>query len=206
MIPSPARPAAAKLMLLAGILFGSTAPLAAADPHIRGQITAIEGDVATVATTTGETVEVNMAPDLIVMLFKTIGIEDVKPGDYLSIPSVTGPDGVKQALAVNVFPEALKGAGEGVSDWDWGAESQMTNATLGGLVQARGADFEMVVSYGGAEETIAVPESTPVTSFGPDPERSLAVGDNAVFFTDEEGGELTAARVGVSENGALPPI
>lgn len=192
-------------LLLAGLILGASAAMASAAPHIRGEVTAIEGDVATVETTEGESVDVTLTPDFALMLFKDISIDAVQPDDYLSIPSITGPDGEKQALAINVFPAAMKGANEGVSDWDIAPESQMTNATVGEL-EAQGADYTVTVTYGEEEEIVSVPAGTPVTTFAPVEGRELAVGDNAVFFAEEQDGAYSAGMAGVSEDGSLPPI
>lgn len=192
-------------LALAGLLIAASATLAAAQTHVRGEVTAIDGDTASVETTDGERVDVTLAPDFGLMVFTGIDVEDLSPGDYLSIPSVTAADGAKQALAVNVFPATMKGTGEGVTDWDLGADSLMTNATLGTLA-ASGADHSIVVSYGGQEETISVPETTPITRFGPEPGRTLAVGDNVVFFGEVADGKYSAGRAAVAADGALPPI
>lgn len=190
-------------LALAGLIVAAAPALAA--PHVRGTVTAIEDGVATVDTTAGETVEVDMAPDFTVMVFKAISIDDVKPDDYLSIPSVTAADGGKEALAINVFPEAMKGTAEGVSEWDIAPDSEMTNATVGKL-ESQGGDHTIVVSYNGEDETVSVPQDTPITTFGPDPSRTLAVGDKAVFFGKEEGGRYSAGRAAVAQDGSLPPI
>lgn len=198
------RSGAARLALAALLLMGSTS-FAAAQERVRGQVTAIDGDIATVQTTAGDSVEVAMAPDFAMMVYTPISIDDVKPGDYLSIPSITSADGAKQALSINVFPAELKGVGEGEHAWDLGEDSKMTNATVG-TVASVGADHTIAVTYGGVEETVLVPEATPITSFGPDPDRTLAVGDNAVFFGAETDGKFSAARAGVTADGLIPPV
>lgn len=192
-------------LFLAALALGAGAGLANAAPHVRGEITALSGDTVTVKTAMGETVEVTTAPDFAVILYTKIGVADLKPDDYLSIPSVEGADGVKQALAINVFPAAMKGTGEGESPWDMGPDSLMTNATLGTL-KTVGSAHAITVTYKGAEETIAVPEGTPISSFAPAPDRKLKVGENVTFFGEEADGAFLAARGGVTEDGSAPPI
>jgi hypothetical protein len=80
-------------LLLGGIVLALWSGFAAA--HVRGEVTAINGDVATVKTVSGETVEVTMRPDFGVSVYRRITIDDLKPDDYLSIPSITAPDGSK---------------------------------------------------------------------------------------------------------------
>ena len=190
-------------LLLAGLMLALWTGFAAA--HVRGEVSAIKGDIATVKTVSGETVEVTMRPDFGMSVYRRITIDDLKPDDYLSIPSITASDGSKQAVAISVFPAALHGVGEGESPWDLGEGSQMTNATFATL-QAEGADHTIVVTYKGEQETVSVPEGTPIMAFGPAPDRKLAVGDKVFFFATEVDGKLTSGRAGVMEDGSLPPI
>jgi hypothetical protein len=192
-------------LLLAGVLLGVWTGCAAAVPHVRGEVTAIKGDVATVKTVSGETVEVTMRSDFAMAVYRRITIDDLKPDDYLSIPSIPAPDGSKQAVAISVFPAELHGVGEGESPWDLGEGSRMTNATFATL-QAQGANHTVVVTYKGERETVSVPEGTPILAFGPAPDRKLAVGDTVIFFAKEVDGKLTSGRAGVMEDGSLPPI
>jgi ABC-type Fe3+-hydroxamate transport system substrate-binding protein len=191
--------------LFAGLVLGASAGVAAAASHVRGEITAISGDTVTVKTAMGETVDVTTQPDFAVILYQKIRFEDLKPDDYLSIPSVQGADGVKQALAVNVFPPEMKGVREGESPWDMGPDSLMTNATLG-TMQAMGPAHTIVVSYKGEQETIAVPEGTPISRFAPAPDHALTVGENVTFFGEEADGKFVTTRGGVTEDGSAPPI
>ena len=193
------------VLILAGLVLAAGTSLAAAATHVRGRVTAISGDVATVSTTAGETVELTLKPDFGIAVYRRIAIEDLKPDDYLSIPSVKAPDGGKQAVAISVFPPALHGVGEGESPWDLGPDSRMTNAAFATLA-SQGANHSIVVSYKGTRETVEVPEGTPILSFAPAPDRKLAVGDNAVFFATETDGKLVSGRAGVMADGSPPPI
>ena len=51
----------------------------------------------------------------------TVGQSDrahITDGSFLGITSVTDPDGSQRAVEVHVFPEAMRGTGEGSYDWD----------------------------------------------------------------------------------------
>ena len=191
--------------LLAGIILGAGATLAAAASHVRGEVTAITGDVATVRTVPGDSIAVTLKPDFGLIVYHRIALSDLKPDDYLSIPSVSGPDGGKQAVAIGVFPAALKGVGEGESDWDLGPDSRMTNAAFATLAD-QGTGHSITVNYKGEQETVEVPEGTPILAFAPDPARKLAVGDKAIFFATDTDGTLVSGRAGVMEDGTAPPM
>ncbi|MFO1210878.1 MAG: hypothetical protein U1E40_16945 [Amaricoccus sp.] len=193
----------ASALLFATVLLDAT--LAAAAAHVRGQVTAIAGDVATVETTDGATVELTLKPDFGLVVYRPITLADLHPDDYLSIPSTKAPDGRKRAITIGVFPPNLHGVGEGESPWDRGPDSRMTNAALATLA-AQGPDHTIVVRYKGTEETIEVPAGTPILAFAADPDRKLAVGDKAFFFATETGGKLVAGRAGVMADGSMPPM
>jgi hypothetical protein len=205
MLRSILRRGHAATLLISGIILAASTTVAAAVPHVRGEVIAITGDVATVKTTSGQTVEVTMKPDFGMSVYRKIAIEDLKPDDYLSIPSITAADGTKQAVAISVFPAAMHGVGEGESPWDLGEGSKMTNAAFA-TMESQGADHSIVVSYAGTQETVSVPEGTPIMAFGPAPDRKLAVGDHVIFFATDVDGKLTSGRAGIMEDGSLPPV
>jgi hypothetical protein len=189
--------------LVAVTLLGAGATVAAAaTTHVRGEVTAISGDVATVRTVPGDMVAVTLKPDFGLIVYHRIALSDLKPDDYLSIPSVKASDGGKQAVTIGVFPAALRGVGEGESDWDLGPDSRMTNAAFA----TQGADHTITINYKGRQETVEVPEGTPIMSFAPAPDRKLAVGDKAIFFATDTDGTLVSTRAGVMEDGSAPPM
>jgi hypothetical protein len=84
-----------------------------------------------VATSTG-TVRVRLAPSTPVATLVQSDRAQITDGSFLGITSVTEPDGSQRAVEVHVFPEAMRGTGEGSYGWDWpGAQggSKMTNGT-----------------------------------------------------------------------------
>jgi hypothetical protein len=193
----------AAALFAAALLLDAGAAFAAA--NVRGQVTELSGDRATVTTTTGDSVEIALKPDFGLVLYRPIALADLKPDDYLSIPSTKAPDGRKRAIAIGVFPPALHGVGEGESPWDRGPDSRMTNAAFATMA-AQGADHTIVVSYKGTQETIEVPEGTPIMTFAPDPGHKLAVGEHAFVVVTDVGGKLVSGRAGVMADGSLPPM
>lgn len=193
---------------LAALLFGAITAIPAAaadDPHLRGEITAIDGAAVTIETASGQSVEVAMADDYTLLVYSPMDFADLHMNDYLAIPSIHQADGGKQAMAVIVFPEAMRGFAEGESAWDLIPGSRMTNASLA-QITATTAGRELTVSYDGMSDTIAVPMTAPVVTFAPDPERRLEIGDNAILFAKSDGDGFTAGLAGISTDGTLPPL
>ncbi|SEN08557.1 hypothetical protein SAMN04488011_102402 [Palleronia pelagia] len=174
--------------------------------RLRGEVTSTSGDTVTVTTQGGDSYDVTLTDDFSVLVYEYIEIGDVRQGDFLSIPSTEGEDGRKVAVSINVFPEALRGTGEGETAWDLTEDSLMTNATVGEVVNASDGSV-IVVSYNGEDEPVLVPEGTPITEFNIAPDRDLSEGDMAILFvTQEPDGGISANLAGVAEDGSLPPV
>jgi hypothetical protein len=76
-------------------------------------------------------------PDpLTVGTVKNFALSDIKSNSYVGIATRTLPGGQLQAIEVLVFPEAIRGAGEGYYPWDLEQGSMMTNGTVTGTVEA----------------------------------------------------------------------
>lgn len=193
-----------KLSILSAAL-ATAAVGAQADPmRVRGTVTAIDDSTVTVENSAGQTVDVTLQ-DPVVLLYRDIPLSEVPDGAYLAIPSIAAEDGLRRAIGLIVFPEAMRGMDEGFKDWDLAPESGMTNATLGQILE-RGGENVITVTFGDTEQTIFVPDAAPVTTFAPAPDLSVEEGLNVVIFADDADGSITGKFVGIHENGGLPPL
>ncbi len=124
--------------LLAGSLLTSVAlGAAAATPRIRGAIQAVDGAVLTIKTREGDERKVKMTDNVTVT---GICQNDNGRGEagllYRRDRACRRPDGTQKAIAIHIFPEAMRGTGEGSRPWDLRPNSSMTNATVDQKVQA----------------------------------------------------------------------
>ena len=172
--------------------------------RIRGEVTKINGDVFTIQNSSGQSTDVTISQP-VVLEYRTITLDDIEPDAYVSVPSIALHNNTWRALGVSVFPEAMRGLNEGFSDWDLSSESKMTNATIG-KVLSRGGENVLTLSYGDTQQIVVVPETAPVTTFGPNPDRELKTGDLVVIFADGKDGRFSGKYVGVHEDGSLPPV
>ena len=180
---------------------------AAENVRVRGTIVGLEGSTLTVKTREGPNTAVALTPGWKVAGIAKASVEDIKPGDFVgiaSLPTTAGGDG---AVAVLVFPPAMKGTGEGSYPWDLKPKSSMTNATVTNAV--KGVDGRTLdLSYsGGKEKKISIPDGTPIVTFGPATEADLKPGAT-VFVPAQRGddGALAAGFVAVGTNGVAPPM
>ena len=97
---------------------------------VRGTIEAVDGDVLAVKSRSGEDVKLHMTGDMRVVGITKISLSDIKVGSFIGTTTVPGPDGSQNAVEVHVFPEEMRGTGEGSRPFDLRPNSTMTNATV----------------------------------------------------------------------------
>ena len=113
--------------------------------HVRGTIQSLDGQVLTVATSNGS-VRVQFAPSTAIATVVQSDRSHLIDGSFLGITSVAGPDGSRRAVEVHVFPEAMRGTGEGNYGWDWpgaSGNSKMTNGTASKMTNGTVSNSKM---------------------------------------------------------------
>ena len=196
------------LALSAVLVAAILAPARAADDQVRvrGTVTAFETDSITIQSAAGQTTKIKLPADYKVLQFSPIQLADIKPNAYLAAASIPQSDGSLRALSVSVFPEAMRGANEGSHDWDLKPGSRMTNATAGEIV-AKPEGRVITLSFQGKTQKLVVPENAAVTAISPVDKESIKVGAKAVVLgMRDAAGSVTGGIVGVTKEGALPPI
>ena len=168
--------------------------------RIRGTVEKLDGQALTVKSREGQTDNVAVA----YLVKKNVG--DIKPGDYIASTGIKGTDGKLHAIEVRIFPESLRGVGEGQYPWDLKPDSVMTNATVGTITQAPQGNV-IKVSYKGTESEYTVDPTTPIFANAAG-DRSLLVPGAAVFVIalKHDDGKLTSARLYVEKDGIKPPM
>jgi hypothetical protein len=63
-------------------------------------------------------------------------LSDIKQGSFVGVTAMPRADGSQSALEVHIFPEAMRGTGEGHYPWDLRPQSTMTNANVEQVVTA----------------------------------------------------------------------
>ncbi len=194
-------------LALAACLLAVTAVAQTAPPsRIRGTIDALTGQTLSVTTRDGSKVEIMLNDPLTVSTVKPLTLDDIKQGTYVGIASKTGADGKAEALEVLVFPEAMRGAGEGHYGWDLQPGSMMTNANVSAVVAGK-TGRDLTLSYKDGTQQIAVPPNTPIVTIAPAARSDLKPGAGVMFgATKNADGKLTASRVTVGTNGVNPPM
>ena len=123
------RPLVAVAMVVASSLY-AIAQQPPTPSRVRGTIEAVDGDVLSVKSRSGEDVKLHMTGDMRVVGIVKISLSDIKVGSFIGTTTVPGPDGSQNAIEVHVFPEDMRGTGEGSRPYDLRPNSTMTNATV----------------------------------------------------------------------------
>jgi Domain of unknown function (DUF5666) len=194
--------------LLAVFLFASST-WAQQPPRvrIRGTIESVDGPLLMVKTREGTDIKVRLTDDATVTGVTKISMSEIKPGSYIGVSAMPQSDGSQKALAIHIFPEAMRGTGEGFQPWDLRPNSTMTNATVAETVAATDGQ-NILVKYKGGEKKVVVPPDTPIVTFVSGEKSELKPGAKIIIFgaTKKDDGSLEANRVNVGRDGIAPPM
>lgn len=174
--------------------------------RIRGVIEKLDGQSLTIKDRSGESVKVTLADKLMVVGIFKGSLADIASGKFIGTTTVGERDGALVAQEVHIFPENMRGTGEGHYDWDLKPNSKMTNANVANVVSVAN-DRVLTVQYKGGEKKILVTKDTAVVGYTPVDKSELKPGAPVFVVSQKQpDGGLTAARVNVGMNGQVPPM
>jgi hypothetical protein len=154
---------------------------AAADSIVRGTITSVSDSVLVLSAPTG-TVRIAVVQPIKVFTRESGDLSRVTDHSFVGVTSVPQPDGTQRATEIHVFPEELRGLGEGsrpMGPQGTGARSTMTNGSIANSRMTNGAARmtngtsrgaaagTVVVEYNGGSQTISVPSGVTVSVIAP---------------------------------------
>ena len=179
--------------------------------HVRGAIQSVAGGSFTLAPSGGTAVPVTWNAQTKFTSLETAQIADITPGLFVGTAAIPQPDGTLKALEVHIFPEAMRGTGEGYRPFPQVAQGTMTNATITNIAGTEGAvtdnGLTLTLKYKEGQQTVTVPKGTPVVLLGQgDASMLKPQAKVSVTGTKDAGGAVTATRILVGLDGATPPI
>src|SRR5882724_4291178 len=163
---------------------------------VRGVVTSVSGDVLTVNSQTGP-VKIHLGSSLKVYKRTPSDLARVNSESFVGVTSVKQPNGSERATNINIFPEELRGIGEGSylmnpNPAQSASSSRMTNGT----VSTRSGAAALSVQYSGGMQTISVPRDVSVTALTPTTDK-LKPGENVFVLakTQQDGSLITTSIV-----------
>jgi hypothetical protein len=174
--------------------------------RVRGTIEAVDGDVLSVKSRSGEDVKLRMTDDIRVVGIIKISLADIKLGSFIGATTVPGPDGSQNAVEVHVFPEDMRGTGEGSRPYDLRPNSTMTNATVAQTVAGNDGQT-LTIKYKDGEKKVVVAPDTPVVTYVPADKSELKPGAKVIAFVKKlPDGLFETNRISVGRDGLTPPM
>jgi len=193
--------------------------------RIRGDVVAVHGKDLDVKTSAGQMVTVRMADNVRVSARSAASPDALASGAFIGTTAVEQPDGTLKAVEVHVFPESMRGTGEGHRPMDTEPGSTMTNATVTNVTAAPksaprstmtnatvanvapgGSTRKLTLQYKGGEKTVVVGDGVPVVMVEAGDPSMLVPGAHIVVTAAKQlDGTLTTDRISVGKNGIIPP-
>ena len=174
--------------------------------RIRGTVEKLDGQTLTVKSREGQQLTIALAPNFTVAAVVKKSLADIKTGDFVGAASTKSADGKLHALEVLIFPEAMRGSGEGERPWDLTPDSLMTNATVDGIASAAQGQA-LKLTYKGGESEIIVAPDIPIVTFAPGDTSLLKPGAAIITAAlKKPDGSLSASRVTAEKDGVKPPM
>jgi hypothetical protein len=148
------------------LLLGASLAIAQAPPtvRVRATIESVDGTTLTAKARDGAEMKIKLADNAPVNEVVKASLSDIKPNSFVAVTGMPQPDGSQKAVAVVIFPEAMRGVGEGHRPWDLQPSSTMTNATVDNEVASVDGQT-LTVKYKDGEQKIVVAPTTEITTF-----------------------------------------
>jgi hypothetical protein len=147
-----------------------------------------------------------MTSDMTVVGIVKASLSDIKIGSFVGATTVPGPDSEPKAVEVHIFPESMRGTGEGSRPYDLKPNSSMTNATVAENVVANDG-HTLIVKYKGGDKKVEVSPDTPIVTFVPGEKSDLKAGAQVIAFMKQlPDGSFETSRVSVGRDGLTPPM
>jgi hypothetical protein len=174
--------------------------------RVRGTVERIEGPVYIVKTRDGSEVKLVTTEDkpLFVAIVPAT-MKDIKQGMYVGSAGMMQEDGTQKAIEVHIFPESMRGTGDGHYDWDLLPKSKMTNGSVEQAVTGVDGPVLHVKYKDGEKELVVTPQTVVVTyEFG---KREEVQPGTKIFVSaakKQPDGTLLTPRITYGRNGEGP--
>jgi hypothetical protein len=187
----------------------------ATDPNapvlLRGTVTNVSTNQLSLKSDTG-TITVPITQPFHLYTREPSDLSHVQENSFIGVTTVKQADGSERATEIHVFPEELRGLGEGSRMMGPDTTSNRSRMTNGNVSQSRMTNgtasqsrmsngnvsstngTSLVVQYAGGSQNVTVPPNTPVTELKLS-SKNVAVGDQVVVMARKTAdGSLTADK------------
>jgi hypothetical protein len=192
---------------LAAIL---AAPLAQAQDlppvRVRGTIERIDGVIYVLKARDGAELKVTLADNPQIAGIIKASLSDIKQNSFVGVTAMPQPDGSLNAVEVHIFPESMRGTGEGHYPWDLQPQSTMTNANVEQVVSAVDGRT-LTLKYKDGEKKITVPANAPIVTYVPGDKNDIKPGAKVfIVAVKQPDGTLQGRAWRIGRDGVTPPM
>jgi hypothetical protein len=200
----------ARFLGMIGLAATMAGPLAWAQDaplvRVRGTIERVDGPVYVVKARDGTEVRLTLADKPSIAALVKASLSDIKQGSFVGVTSMPQADGSMSALEVHIFPDVMRGTGEGHYPWDLRPQSTMTNANVEQVVTAVDGRT-LTLKYKDGEKKIFVPADTPIVIYEVGDKTDLKPGAKVfIVAAKQPDGTLQGRAWRVGRHGVAPPM
>lgn len=132
--------------------------------RVRATLENVSAPMLTAKSRDGAEMKIKLADNAPVNEVVPMSLADIKDNSYIAVTAMPQPDGTQKAVAILIFPEALRGVAEGFRPWDLEPNSTMTNATV--AEQVKSTDGQTItVKYKDGDKKVLVTPTTIIVTY-----------------------------------------
>jgi len=176
--------------------------------RLRGVIEGVNGKTLMARSDKGDQLKLNLAEKMLVVDVVDVvkaSMAEIKEGSFIGSGAMPQPDGSQKAIEVHIFPESMRGTGEGFRPLDGAPNSTMTNGTVGNAVTAVEGPV-ITVKYKDGEKKIIVTPELPIVRYEIGDMSGLkpGVAFTVVRATKKPDSSFDIDRINVGRDGVVP--
>ncbi len=189
------------------LAFAASTAMAQGTVRVRGTIEKVDGNTLVVKSRDGTELKVVPADNALIVAIIKASTADIKQGSFVGVTGMPQADGSQRAIEVHIFPESMRGTGEGHYAWDLRPQSTMTNANVEHAVTAVDGQT-LTLKYKDGERKIVVPPETTVVTYTTGSKSELKPGTKVFIAAAKKlpDGSLEAPRINYGKDGLTPPM
>jgi hypothetical protein len=198
-----------RAVVVSALALACAAPplLAQETVRVRGTVEGMDGPLYLIKTRGGDTVKVALTDKPLFVAMVKASMADIKPGMFVGSTAMPGPDGSLRAVEVHIFPEAMRGTGEGHRPWDLKPQATMTNANVEAAVAGVNGQT-LTMKYKDGEKKLVITPETVVVTYAPGDKAEVKPGTGIFIAAAEKkpDGTLLTPRITYGKDGLVPPM
>jgi hypothetical protein len=164
------------------------------DLRIRATVAKIDNNLLVFQGKANGISSVSLDSDTAVFINRPSSLSAIKRGDYIASAAVKGADGKLRSKELRIFPEALRGIGEGQRPMN-APDTLMTNASVSEVMAAPEGEVVKVKYKDGTAELVVGPQ-VPITAVVASDASALKPGTRVfIFAAKAPDGTVRAKRI-----------